>query len=182
MSALNIFLPSSLEEILNKDWYYKHFWSSDDWQPEILTQKRISSVCGMKRTFIKKKKKRKEITLSPAEIQYKSSFAMPGDLANQAFELSLVSILTKMKTFRALHYAYCYCTEHNLGLIAKDFSNNERGKHFSSEYSVDMWYRDDQTDRVSLHSVWVFLKSNNSWKHLILHCSIVYFKQHTSAL
>lgn len=62
---------------------------------------------------------------------------MPGDLANQAFELSLVSIPTKLKTFRALHFCILLLSEHNLGLIAKDFSNNERGKHFSSEYSVD---------------------------------------------
>lgn len=72
------------------------------------------------------------------------------DLANQAFELSLVSMLTKRKTFRALHYAHCYCTKHSLGLIAKDISDNERGKHFSSEYSVN---RDDQTDRVSPHNI-----------------------------
>lgn len=46
---------------------------------------------------------------------------MPGDLRNQAFELSLVKMLTKLKTFRALNFAHCR-TEHNLGLVAKDFS------------------------------------------------------------
>lgn len=82
----------------------------------------------MKRTSIWGRKKKKT-TLSPAGTESKTYFSLPEDLAKQAFELTLVSMLTKRKTSRTLH-------EHSIPVLnvmqmtIKGFSNNQRGSHF----------------------------------------------------
>lgn len=88
-----------------------------------------------KNIYLEKKKKkrrrkeRKRQLCPPAGTESKTYFSVPEDLAKQAFELTLVSILTKQKTSRTLH-EHIIPVLNFMRMTVKGFSNNERGNHF----------------------------------------------------
>lgn len=56
-----------------------------------------------KNIYLGKKKKKKRQLCPRARTESKTYFSLPEDLAKQAFEVTLVSMLTKRKTSRTLH-------------------------------------------------------------------------------